>query len=184
MIDQGSGVDVMYPDLYRVLGLKKEDLSKYDMPLMGFNGHMVIPEGQISLLVSTEGKKVTVTFIVVISFSPYTKILGRPGIHDMGAMPSTLHVKVKFRTEDGITVIRGNQQGSFEAKDPQMFEHLWVVKETMGYFSSVKVEQIARGQNRHTESLAMLALSIANEVPRLTRVELVAELSISARTDV
>ncbi|XP_075644940.1 uncharacterized protein LOC142615912 [Castanea sativa] len=110
MIDQGSGANVMYPDLYRELGLKKEDLSKYDTPLMGFDGHMVISEGQISLLVSTEGKEVIVTFIVVASFSLYTTILGRPWIHDMGAVPSTLHVKVKFRTEDGITVVKGNQQ--------------------------------------------------------------------------
>lgn len=30
MIDQGNGVKIMYPDLYRGLGLKPEDLSKYD----------------------------------------------------------------------------------------------------------------------------------------------------------
>ncbi|XP_075655090.1 uncharacterized protein LOC142625292 [Castanea sativa] len=110
MIDQGSGADVMYPDLYRGLGLKKEDLSKYDTPLMGFDGHMVISEGQISLPVSMEGKEVIVTFIVVTSFSPYTAILRRPWIHDMGAVPFTLHVKVNFRTEDGITMVKGNQQ--------------------------------------------------------------------------
>ena len=38
MIDQGSGANVMYHDLYKGLGMKKEDLSKYDMPLVGFNG--------------------------------------------------------------------------------------------------------------------------------------------------
>ena len=38
LIDQGSGTEVMYPDLYRGLGLKKEDLSMYDTPLMGFDG--------------------------------------------------------------------------------------------------------------------------------------------------
>ena len=54
----------------------------------------MIPEGQISLPVNMEGKKMMVTFIVVASFSPYTAILGRPWIHTMGAVPSTLHVKV------------------------------------------------------------------------------------------
>ena len=57
-----------------------------------------------------EGKEMMVTFIVVVSFSPYTAILGRPWIHVMGVVLSTLHVKVKFRTEQGIVVIRGNQQ--------------------------------------------------------------------------
>ncbi|XP_075670272.1 uncharacterized protein LOC142640052 [Castanea sativa] len=81
---EGSGADVMYPDLYRGLGLKKEDLSKYDTPLMGFDGHMVNPEGKISLPVNMGDKEVVVTFIVVASFSPYTAILGRPWIHNMG----------------------------------------------------------------------------------------------------
>ena len=90
---------MMYPDLFKWLGLKNEDLSKYDMPLMGFDGCMVIPEEQILLPVNMEGKEVMVTFIVVASFSSYTVILGRPWIHAMGAVPSTLHVKVKFCTE-------------------------------------------------------------------------------------
>jgi len=55
-----------------------------------------------------EGKEVMVTFIVVNSFFPYTAILGRPWIHAMGAVLSTLHVKVKFRTEHGIATVRGN----------------------------------------------------------------------------
>ena len=110
LIDQGSGAEVMYPNLFRGLGLKNEDLSKYDMPLMGFDGRMVIPKGQISLPVNMEGKEVMVTFIVVVSFFPYTAILGRPWIHAMGAVPSTLHIKVKFRTEQGIAIVRGNQQ--------------------------------------------------------------------------
>ena len=44
LIDQGSGAEVMYPDLFRGLGLKNEDLSKYDLPLVGFDGRMVILE--------------------------------------------------------------------------------------------------------------------------------------------
>ena len=55
MVDQGSGADVMYPDLFRGLELKKEDLVKHTFPLVGFNGKVVIPEGQISLSVIMGG---------------------------------------------------------------------------------------------------------------------------------
>ena len=55
-----------------------------------------------------EGKEVVMAFIVVISFSPYTTILGRSWIHSMGAVPSTLHVNVKFRTEKGVAIMRGS----------------------------------------------------------------------------
>ncbi|XP_050248859.1 uncharacterized protein LOC126696117 [Quercus robur] len=45
MVDQGSGADLMYSDLFRGLRLKKEDLLKYDTPLVGFDGQVVILEG-------------------------------------------------------------------------------------------------------------------------------------------
>ena len=80
------------------------------MPLVLFDGRVVILEGQISLPVNMEGKEVMVTFIVVRSFSPYTEILGRLWIHAIRAVPSTLHVNVKFPTEYGIVVVQGNQQ--------------------------------------------------------------------------
>ena len=59
---------------------------------------------------SMEGKEVIVTFIVVNTFSPYTAILGRPWIHAMGAIPSTLHMKVKFCIERGVATVRGNHK--------------------------------------------------------------------------
>ena len=57
-----------------------------------------------------ESMEVMVTFIVVASFSPYTAILERSWIHAMEAVSSTLHVKVMFRTEQAIAVVRGSQQ--------------------------------------------------------------------------
>ena len=32
MVDQGNGAEIMYPDLYRALNLKPEDLTTYDSP--------------------------------------------------------------------------------------------------------------------------------------------------------
>ena len=101
---------MMYPDLFKGFGLKNKDLSRYDTPLIRFVNHMVIPERQITLPMNMEGKEVMVTFIVVASFSPYIAILGKSWIHAMGVVPSTLHIKVKFCTEQGIVIIRGNQQ--------------------------------------------------------------------------
>ena len=34
MVDQGSEAKIMYPDLYKGLRQKSEDLSRYDTPLM------------------------------------------------------------------------------------------------------------------------------------------------------
>lgn len=78
LVDQGSGAEVMYPNLFNGLRLKMEDLSKYNTRLVGFDDKMVILEGQISLPVKMEGKEVMVNCIVFCSFSLYTTILGRP----------------------------------------------------------------------------------------------------------
>ena len=44
LMGQGSGAEIIYPDLYKGLNLKLEDLTGYDSPLLGFNGKMVIPK--------------------------------------------------------------------------------------------------------------------------------------------
>ena len=43
LVDQGSSAEIMYPDLYKGISLKPEDLERYDSPLMGFDGRMVVP---------------------------------------------------------------------------------------------------------------------------------------------
>ena len=47
LVDQGSGAKIMYPDLFKRLKLRSEDLSCYDFPLIGFDGKIVFPKGQI-----------------------------------------------------------------------------------------------------------------------------------------
>ena len=86
----------MYPDLYKGLTLKQEDLSPYDSPLVSFEGKIVVPRGMIRLPVQTDSDVVEVNFIVVDAYSPYTTIVARPWLHALGAVPSTLHQKVKY----------------------------------------------------------------------------------------
>ena len=43
MVDQGGVVEIMYPDLYKGLNLKPEDLTAYESPLVSFEGKTVIP---------------------------------------------------------------------------------------------------------------------------------------------
>ena len=78
MVDQGSAVEIMYPDLYKGLNLKPEDLAAYESPLVSFKGKTVIPKGQIRLPIQTNLEIVEVNSIVVDSYSPYTAIMARP----------------------------------------------------------------------------------------------------------
>ena len=109
MIDQGSAAEIMYPDLYKGLGLKPEDLMTYSSPLVSFDSKMVVPKGQIRLPVQADTDVVEVDFIVVDAFSPYTAILGRPWLHSLGAISSTLHQKVKYPSGGQVLEIVGSQ---------------------------------------------------------------------------
>ena len=109
MVDQGSAAKIMYPDLYKELNLRAEDLTPYSSLLMSFEGKIIIPKGQIRLLVQTGSEVVEVDFIVVDAYSPYTVIVARPWLHTLGAVSSTLHQKVKYPSEGQIKEILRDQ---------------------------------------------------------------------------
>ena len=109
MVDGGSAAEVIYPDLYKGLNLKLKDLMPYSSPLISFDGKLVIPKGMIRLPIQTDPEIVEVNFIVVDTYSPYPTIVGRPWLHTLGAVASSLHQKVKFPSGDQVLKIRGCQ---------------------------------------------------------------------------
>ena len=109
MVDGGSTAEIMYPDLYKGLKLTPEDLLPYGSPLMSFDGKLVILKGMIRLPIQTGPEIVEVNFIVVDTYSPYTTIIGRPWLHTLRAVASSLQQKVKFPSGDQILEIQGYQ---------------------------------------------------------------------------
>ena len=109
LVDSRSAVEIMYPDLYKGLNLKPEDLTTYDSPFLSFEGRIVTPKGQIRLPIQTGSEVVEVNFIVVDVYSPYTAIVAKPWIHALRAVSSTLHQKVKYPSRGQIEEIRGDQ---------------------------------------------------------------------------
>ena len=89
--------------------MKPEDLTAYDTPLVSFDGKVVIPRGQIRLPIQAGSEVVEVDFIVVNVYSPYTAIMARPWLHALGAVSSTLHLKVKYPSGDRIEELMRSQ---------------------------------------------------------------------------
>nr|XP_023885009.1 uncharacterized protein LOC111997176 [Quercus suber] len=109
MIDQESGAKIMSPYLYKGLGLKLGDLSKYDTLLVRFDRKTIVPRVMIRLLVHMGMQVVNVDFIVVEVYSPYTAILVRPWLYAKGTVSLTLHVKLKYPIEEGVGELLGCQ---------------------------------------------------------------------------
>ena len=108
-MDQGSTTEIMYPDLYKGLNLKVENLMPYSSPLVSFEGKIIIPKGQVRLPVQTGSEVVEVDIIVVDAYSLYTTIVARHWLHILGAVSSTLHQKVKYPFDSQIKEILGDQ---------------------------------------------------------------------------
>ena len=83
MVDQDSGAEIMYLNLYNRLGLKPKDLTAYDSSLVSFDGKTVIPRGQIRLPIQAGSEVVEVNFIIVDVYSPYTAIVAGYGVFDL-----------------------------------------------------------------------------------------------------
>ena len=89
--------------------MKLEDLSKYDSPLVGFDERNVITKGMIKLPIQINNEVVEVDFIVVEAYLPYTTILARPWLYTIGAASFTLHMKMKYQTEEHVGELVGCQ---------------------------------------------------------------------------
>ncbi|XP_050257649.1 uncharacterized protein LOC126702834 [Quercus robur] len=109
LVDQGNPVEIMYPDLYKELNLKPENLTAYDSPLVSFEGKTVTPRGQIRLPIQTSSDVVEVDFIVVNAYSLYTAIVAKPWLHALETVSSTLYQKVKYPSNGQVKEIVGNQ---------------------------------------------------------------------------
>ncbi|XP_023874394.2 uncharacterized protein LOC111986930 [Quercus suber] len=128
MVDNGSTAEVMYPDLYKGLGLKSEDPIPYSSPFMSFDEKLIIPKGMIRLPIQTGLEIMEVNSIVVDTYSLYTAIVDRPWLHTLGAVASSLHQKVKFSSGDQVLEIRAAKEAKCEdlekvviGDDPEKF---------------------------------------------------------------
>ena len=102
LVDQGSGAEIMYPNLYKGLKFKYEDLTSYDSPLIRFDEKIFYSKGQINLPVQAGSEVVEMNFIVVDAYSLYTTIVARHWLHTMEAVSSTLHLKLKYLSRNQV----------------------------------------------------------------------------------
>lgn len=106
LIDQGSGAEIMYPNLYKGLNLKLEHSVSYDYPLVGFDDDYI--EGLDQVACSNWSRSGWSNFVVVDASLPYTAILARPWLHAMVVVSLTLHMKVKYPSRGQVRELIGS----------------------------------------------------------------------------
>ncbi|GKB20080.1 hypothetical protein Tco_0854003 [Tanacetum coccineum] len=96
-VDGGSSTEVLYEHCFNWLWSEiKNQMVPSMTSLTGYNGETIWPLGQLRLLVTigdtVHSTKAWMNFMIVRSLSPYNGIIGRPGIREIQAVPSTAHI--------------------------------------------------------------------------------------------
>ncbi|XP_060183252.1 uncharacterized protein LOC132613232 [Lycium barbarum] len=106
MVDPGSSANIMHLKVVEEMGLL-EKLIPAVRTFAGFNMFSEITKGEIDLLMEAGGVIKEMKFYVIDGDIRYNAIFERPWLHDMKAVSSTLHLRLKFPTSEGIRKIQG-----------------------------------------------------------------------------
>ena len=121
-------------------------------------------------LVLVSPKKITIEKSLRLGFSATnneaeyeTLLMGMMMVQKMGGK------MVKVYSDSKLVV--GQVRGDLEARDPRMQEYLSQVRCIQTRFEFFDLSHISRSENTHADSLATLATSSAQDLPRVILVE-------------
>ncbi|GJZ00859.1 reverse transcriptase domain-containing protein [Tanacetum coccineum] len=109
-VDGGSSTEVLYKHCFNRLRPEiKNQMVPATTSLTSFSRETIWPLGQLRLFVTIgdadHSIKAWTNFMIVRSLSSYNGIIGRPGIREIQAVPSTAYGMIKFPAEGGIVTI-------------------------------------------------------------------------------
>ena len=96
------------------MGIEEDQITKSSVTLTDFSGETKQTLGYIHLPTSATGVNSYEKFSVIDCLSSYNILLGRPWIHNLGAVPSTCHQCVKFPSSAGVQTIQGSPRAAQE----------------------------------------------------------------------
>ncbi|PKI58267.1 hypothetical protein CRG98_021349, partial [Punica granatum] len=96
----------------RALHIMNVDMSRVrasKTTVRAFDGSRRVVNGEIDLLIDVGPCSFSVTFQILEIPNAFSLLLGRPWIHAAGAIPSSLHQKLKFFVEGKLITINGEE---------------------------------------------------------------------------
>ena len=111
IVDNGSTVNVCSNHFLMQLqekGLDIPPLEEDTFRIRAYDSSLKKPLGITTIMITIGIKTIAIKFHVVESKLSYNMLLGRPWIHDMDAVPSTLHSRLKFEFQGEVHIVMGD----------------------------------------------------------------------------
>jgi len=142
LIDNDSNLNVMPKSTLEKLPFNASHLRPSSMVVRAFDGTRREVRGEINLPVQIGPHTCQVTFQVMDINPTYICLLGRPWIHSVGFIPSTLHQKPKFVVEGHLVIVSGEED--VLVSFPSSIPYVEAVEESLETtFQSFEVVSIA-----------------------------------------
>ena len=109
LVDTGSSLNVLPKSTLSKLSYQGAPMRYSGVIVKAFDGSRKIVIGEVDLPVKIGPSDFQITFQVMDIHPAYNCLLGRPWIHEAGAVTSTLHQKLKF-VKNGKLVIVGGEK--------------------------------------------------------------------------
>jgi hypothetical protein len=114
LVDTGSSDDILFKSAFDHMGVPREKVVPVSCQLQGFAAEKVLPLGSIDLPMTAgtypRQKVIMVKFLIIDRVSAYNAIIGRTALNNLKAVTSTSHLSMKFPTEEGVGVVKGDQK--------------------------------------------------------------------------
>ncbi|GAU39246.1 hypothetical protein TSUD_396930 [Trifolium subterraneum] len=109
LVDTGSSLNVMSKITLDKLAYRGAPLRPSALIVKAFDGSRKSVIGEIDLPISVGPYEFQITFQVMDIRASYSCLLGRPWIHEAGAVTSTLDQKLKFVREGKLVIVNGEE---------------------------------------------------------------------------
>ena len=158
-MDGGSGLNIMYADTLKGMGIPMSRLSESNMQFHGVvPGRKAKSLGQIALEVifgsDKNFRKEKLIFEVVDFQSAYHAILGRPAYVSFMARPCYVYLKLKMPGPKGVITITGNRQRAEEClqEGSRIADQQMAVLELEEYKKTVDPADLMRSKKPASQS--------------------------------
>lgn len=117
LIDNGETINVCPLKTFKALKLDENSLEESPITVRAYDNTKRVVLGSVELSLLIGPIEFHVEFQVIDIPSSFNLLLGRAWIHQVGALPSSLHQKVKIPIEDDVIVVHGDCEKVIMLKD-------------------------------------------------------------------